>query len=257
MKKTIALIKYSMKRIISDNTGIIFAFLMPIGFYVVFSTLFNTGPDSKAMIQYLVPNYLLIIILNAVMNIFGMLLVSAEESGNLIKFRLMGVSKMNYAVSLFLCLLAMEIVLITLFLTFCVVFDGINLPLNNLVPCLVILVVAHLFQFALTMLLSAIVKKATTFSGVGLGIFMLQMFAGGLAIPIAMFPDNLRNILEVVNPVVHLSTALINTWVLGESLENNLGSILIVIGFSIACIVLSLLIQKARSTQATVKPIIS
>ncbi|KAF1295115.1 hypothetical protein BAU15_05000 [Enterococcus sp. JM4C] len=255
MKKNNALFKYSMKRIVSDNTGIIFAFLMPIGFYIAFSTLFNTGPDTQAMIQYLIPNYLLIIILNAVMNIFGMLLVSAEESGNLIKFRLMGISKMKYSVALFLCLLVLELILIAFFLTFCVVFDGIRLPLNNLIPCLVILVVAHFLQFTLTMLLSALIKKATTFSGVGLGLFMLQMFAGGLAIPVAMFPENLRNILEMVNPVVRLSSALSNAWVGGESLSANSTDILIVIAFSLVFLAGSLVIQRFNSNQATIKPI--
>ena len=256
MKKLISLIKYNTTILFRDMNSILFAFLMPIGFYVLFgSMLKNVETAGASMGELLVPLYTIIIIGNAVLNVFGSYYGQARENGNLVKYKFLGINELMYAGSLYIATLIFQLLVIVSFLIFTRVYAGIVFPAAQLLPVMVMLIVINLYQFAVSYFLNAIIRKSSLYNSVSLTFYMFQMFLGGLTFPLEMFPKFLREIIYIVNPIIYGRDALIDVWADHKSLAETASNVWTLIAVSAGLLVVGSVINRLAQKSKTELPV--
>ncbi len=256
MKTFISMANYNLKLLFRDMSSIMFAFLMPIGFYILFSNMLSGMPSGEASIQeLLVPLYTIIVIGNAVLVVFGGYYSMARESGNLTKYKFLGVSELLFSASLFSAILIFQLLVLVCFFVFVKLFNGISFPFSQTGPVLVVLAVINVYQFAVSYFLNAVIRKTTLYNSVALTFYMFQMFLGGLTFPMEMFPEFLRKLVYFVNPIVYGRNALLEVWVYKSKLLEAAPEILILLGVSAGLILAGMLVNKAVLKGKTQKPV--
>lgn len=257
MRKSLAMLKFSLKGLMNNKANLIMCFAMPIGFYVLMGAMFsNYGEDtSKFLTQAMVPNFILIIISNALFNIFGSILVETQSTGNLEKYELLGISKFKYSLSLAISTFILILVITISFIIFVTLYSG-NMPIpKSLLASIVLVLISCISQFSLMYFISSLVSKSSAYTASAMIIFFVQMFTGGLTFPLMMFSKSVQNIIHIFNPMAHLSTMLQNTWILGESLTQQTGSLVYILITSAVFIGLAALFQKLRYKTQTITPL--
>ncbi|AIQ45020.1 hypothetical protein R70723_03210 [Paenibacillus sp. FSL R7-0273] len=258
MKPVISLTKYNFKLLFRDKSSVLMAFLMPIGFYILFGYMLqNVEFSGSSLSDLLIPLYIIIIIGNAVISVFGTFYVQARESGNLQKFKFMGVSELCFSFTLFVATFAFQLIVIVAFIVFTYFYKGTVFPMQNIIPVLVTLAVIEIFHFAVTFLLTSILRKASIYNPISLAFYMFQMFLGGLTFPIEMFPQFLQKLVYYINPVIYGRNALLAAWTgnsaFGSVVKDNVILLAISAGLVIAAICVQRLVFSQKTSAALVQ----
>lgn len=261
MKKMMSFIKYDLKLLFRDLNTMLFAFLMPLGFYFLFSNMLQGMPVGDFSIQeLLVPLYIIIIISNAVINVFGVMMAQAKETGNLQKYKFLGYSEFMYSLTLYIATVLFQIAVILLFLVFTYFYKGIVFPGSRICPIIIVLVLINLYQFAITYFLNSIIKKTTLYNSVALTFYLFQMFLGGLTFPMEMFPQVLRKVVYVINPIIYGRNALLEVWTKDHALLGTTVDLFILLGFTVVLLgagkLLNVLNEKGKTQQPKVVTIV-
>lgn len=252
MKKLISLTKYQLKLLFRDKTSVLLSFLMPIGFYILFGYMLqNVELSGASMSELLIPLYIIIIIGNAVINVFGGFYVSAKESGNIQKFKFMGVTELRFSFTLFTATLLFQLIVVLTFIVFAYFHKGIVFPFHNIIPIVMTLVVIEIFHFAITFFLTSMFKKSSIYNPIALTFYMYQMFIGGLTFPLEMFPQFLQKLIYYINPIVYGRNALIASWTNTSDLASIVKDNAILLAFSVGFIVVGICMNRFVFSQRT------
>ncbi len=182
-------------------------FLMPVLMFIIFSNVFvDIGVDNTefTIVDYLLPAFIPIIIINAVIVIYGQYLASYEEQGNLLKYRLLGLNNVTISFGIFIATLIFQVAAILILIITAIIATDVPIPYDNVLSVILVLTVINLFQFAIAYLVTAVTSKSATYQSIALILFNYQMFLGGLTFPPEMFPDFLRTLVEYVNPIYYV-----------------------------------------------------
>lgn len=252
MKNIRSLLNYNLKLVLRDTGPMLMAFLMPIGFYILFGYMLKDVKIADgSMGELLIPLYIIIIIGNAVLNVFGAYYVSAKESGNIQKYKFLGISELKYSLSLFMATMILQLVVIIAFIIFTYFYAGHAFPLSHVVPVFLTIAVIELFHFAFTFLLLSLIKKAAAYNSIALSFYMFQMFLGGLTFPIEMFPTFLQRLVHYINPIIYGRNALLGAWTgsmqAAELFKNNV----ILIGISLLLVTVGIIFNKLSNRKKT------
>lgn len=252
MKWIRSLTAYNFKLIFRDKTSVIMSFLMPIGFYLLFGyMLSNVEVQGSSLSELLIPLYIIIIIGNAVINVFGAFYVSAKESGNLQKYKFMGVGELRFSFTLFIATLVFQLAVIAAFVLFVFVYNGTAFPVDNIVPIAITLTVIEIFHFAVTFFLTSVLKKASLYNPIALSFYMYQMFLGGLTFPLEMFPQLLQKLVYWINPIIYGRDALLAAWTGNDTIGHIVRDNLILLAVSAAFVLLGIGINRLALSRAT------
>ncbi|WP_042142098.1 ABC transporter permease [Paucisalibacillus sp. EB02] len=215
MNKMVVFTKYQTKLLLRNYKTTAIGFLMPVLMFVIFSNVFAdleiTGTEYT-IVDYLLPAFIPIIIINAVIVIYGHYYSLYEEQGNLLKYRLLGLNNVSISFGIFLATLIFQILAILALIATAIISSDVPIPYDNVLSVLVVLAVINLFQFAIVYLVSSITTKSATYQSISIILFNFQMFLGGLTFPPEMFPNFLRTIVEFVNPIYYGLIAMRGVW---------------------------------------------
>jgi len=198
-----------------NSKATIIGFLVPVIMFFVFSNLldgFSVPGTGRSIVEYLVPAYIPIIIINAVVVIFGQYYILYKERGDLLKYKLMGISPIIVATALFFSTIIFQIIAISLLIAVGNISKGVPLPTSNLPSIFLALIIINIYQFSLAYLIVSFLGKSTTYQSVAMVIFYIQMFLGGLTFPPEMFPSFLKKIVYVSNPIVYGLEIMRGVW---------------------------------------------
>lgn len=252
MKKSLSLTKYHLKLLFRDTSSVLMAFLLPIFFYILFGFMLqNVDVGGNALSDLLVPLYIIIIIGNAVLNVFGAFYVGAKESGNMQKFKFMGVGELSFSFTLFAATLLFQLVVILCFILFVFFYNGVLFPFGQLLPILATLGVIQAFHFAVAFCLASLLRKSSAYNPIALTFYMFQMFLGGLTFPMEMFPQFLQKAIYFVNPIVYGRNALLAAWTGDDAIGHVVRDNLILLGFALALVVIGLAVNRLVWTRKT------
>lgn len=252
MKPVISLTKYNFKLLFRDKSSVLMAFLMPIGFYILFGYMLqNVEFSGSSLSDLLIPLYIIIIIGNAVISVFGTFYVQARESGNLQKFKFMGVSELIFSFTLFVATFAFQLIVIVAFIVFTYFYKGTVFPVQNMFPVLVTLAIIEIFHFAVTFLLTSILRKASIYNPISLAFYMFQMFLGGLTFPIEMFPQFLQKLVYYINPVIYGRNALLAAWTGNSAFGSVVKDNVILLAISVVLVIVAVCVQRFIFAQKT------
>lgn len=252
MKPVVSLTKYNFKLLFRDKSSVLMAFLMPIGFYILFGYMLqNVEFSGSALSDLLVPLYIIIIIGNAVISVFGTFYVQARESGNLQKFKFMGVNELCFSFTLFMATFAFQLIVIIAFVVFTYFYNGTVFPVQNIIPVLVTLAVIEIFHFAVTFFLTSVLRKTSIYNPISLAFYMFQMFLGGLTFPIEMFPQFLQKLVYYINPIIYGRNALLAAWTNNPAVGDVVKDNVILLSISVGLVILAICVQRFIFAQKT------
>ena len=256
MKKIISLTKYNTTLLFRDMNSVLFSFLMPIGFYILFANMLKGIETGGASMQtLLVPLYTIIIIGNAVISVFGGFYAQARESGNLVKYKFLGINELMFSSCLYAATIIFQFLVITAFLIFTRVYGKIIFPVSQLAPIIILLSIINFYQFAVSYILNAVIRRSALYNSISLTFYMFQMFLGGLTFPMEMFPKFLRDLVYVINPIIYGRNALIDVWADHKSLAETASNIWILLAVSFGLILAGNIINRLAERGRTQMPV--
>lgn len=255
MKKYSAMFEYNFKQILSGKLNIVFCFAMPIGFYLLMSLMFSNYGESvsSTLTQAMIPNFILIVIINALFNIFGVMFVETIATGNIEKYELLGIKKLTYSCALLLATLSLIVVVSISFVLFVAVYSGSNPLPQNILGSVLFLLISVVSQFSLMYMVTSLINRTSSYTSVAMMVFFIQMFTGGLTFPLVMFPEFLQKILFVINPMANISKGLLNVWVEGQSIFEQQTSLVYIAITTLLFIVIATLVNQLKHQSQTVK----
>lgn len=249
MHSLYVLSKHQTKMLMRNSKSTIIGFLVPVIMFFVFSNLldgFDVPGTGRSIVEYLVPAYIPIIIINAVVVIFGQYYILYKERGDLLKYKLMGINPVIVAAALFFSTIIFQIIAITLLVVVGNLSKGVPLPSANLGSIFIALVIINIYQFSLAFLIVSLLAKSTTYQSVAMVVFYVQMFLGGLTFPPEMFPDFLRKIVYLVNPIIYGLEMMRGVWTDGIGITEYGKEIGILMGVSIILLLVGFLANKKK-----------
>lgn len=215
MEKMMIFTRYQSRLLLRNYKTTAIGFLMPVLMFIIFSNVFS-GIDIEAtgfsLVDYLLPAFIPIIIINAVVVIYGQLYALYEEQGNLLKYRLLGLNNLTISFGIFLATLAFQVLAILLLIVSAMITSDVPIPYDNLLSVIVVLTIINLYQYSIVLLVSSITTKSATYQSIALIIFNFQMFLGGLTFPPEMFPDFLHTAVKFSNPIYYALIAMRGVW---------------------------------------------
>lgn len=227
----------------------IVGFLIPVIMFFVFSNLLSgmTISDSgNSIVNYLIPAYIPIIIINAVVVIFGQYYMLYKERGDLLKYKLIGIKPIIVASGIFFSTIVFQLIAIILLVGVGKISKGLIIPFSNTPAILMALAIINFYQFSLSYFIVSIMKKSTTYQSVALVVFYLQMFLGGLTFPPEMFPEILRRLVYVFNPIVYGLEIMRGVWTDGMSILSFPKESIILMAVSLILIAVGSQVNKRR-----------
>ncbi|TCT15395.1 ABC-2 type transport system permease protein [Natranaerovirga pectinivora] len=241
MSRLRALMIYQFKLQIREYLNIFFIVAFPVLMYLFFSNmlegeLFYDG--SFDAVYFLLPAYIPIVITNTIVLVFGQMLVSHKEHNFFIKYKLMGYKPVQVAGTLFVAVLIFQFIGIMALIVTAVITTGVTLPYNNLINVIIIILIINIFQFALAFFLSSVFNKSSIYQSVALIVFYIQMFLGGMALPPEMFPERIKTLAEIFNPIIHGLYVMRGVWISGKSIFEFPMEIILLLGVSIVLFLL-------------------
>lgn len=193
---------------------------MPVLMFIIFGNVFSDfeiGSTEFTVIDYLVPAFIPIIIINSVIMIFGQYYSAYEEQGNLLKYRLLGLNYFSISFGIFLATLIFQLLAIFALIFTAVLTSDVPIPGKSLGSVIFVLGLINLFQFSIAFLVFSLTKKSTTYQSIALILFNYQMFLGGLTFPPEMFPDVLHKLVEFLNPIYYALIMMRGVWTEGNN----------------------------------------
>ena len=222
--------------------------LMPIlSFYIFYGLMKDINLQNNIPItEYLLPAFLIIIVCNAVLNIFGDYYIAYEESGALIQYRTLGLGKYTIIFAIFSAVLIFEALVTFALLLFSHYISDISIPFSNFFNIVIALLLINLYQLSISLLLSTFSGKTSSYTSIALLIFNFQMFLGGLTFPPEILPDYLSFITKHFNPIYFGLVLMRGVWVEGKNVFDYPKEIGLLIFISLVFLVLSNIIAKKR-----------
>lgn len=252
MRKFISMTHYSLKLLFRDTSTLLLAFLMPIGFYILFSNMLKGMPSGGFSIQEaLVPLYTIIVIGNAVIVVFGGFYAATRESGNLTKYKFLGINELLYSASLYSATLIFQLFVLLTFVIFAQFYAQVSFPFSEIAPIGAVLLIINIYQYSIAFFLNSMIRSSALYNSVGLTFYMFQMFLGGLTFPLEMFPAFLRRLVYIVNPIIYGRNALMDVWVHKTGLMATVPNLLILLAFSAGLLAVGAVLNKIRATGLT------
>ncbi|MFK3937445.1 ABC transporter permease [Alkalihalobacillus sp. NPDC078783] len=234
MNKFFIYTTFQTKLLLRNYKSTIIGFLMPVLMFIIFSNVFSdfdiAGSDNT-LVDYLIPAFIPIIIINAVVVIYGQYYSLYEEQGNLVKYRLLGLNRFSISFGLFLSTLIFQLFAILILIGVAVLTTDVPIAYDNLHNVIIVLAVINLYQYSIAVLIFSFIKKSTTYQSIALIAFNYQMFLGGLTFPPEIFPDVLKTMVEYLNPVYYALLAMRGVWTENENVFDyyqELGIVMIV-----------------------------
>lgn len=250
MRNILLFSAFQFKLIIRDFKLTLLGFLMPVFMFYIFSNLFknqNFGPANINIVDYLIPAFIPIIIINSVMLIFGQYYIMYREQDTLLKYKLLGMKNHQLTLAIFIPSFILQIIAIILLIFTGMVFQDITVPINNLYDVFVAILIINLFEYSLTNLLLSFINNSTSYQSISVLLFNYQMFVGGLTFPPELFPKTFQFVLEYLNPIYYGLIIMRNVWTEEESITTFPKEVAILIFISIVFFFISYLINKRKS----------
>lgn len=247
MRNFIILSKYQTLLLLRNLKSTLIGFSLPILMFFIFSNLlgqYKVEESNLSIVEYLVPAYIPIIIINAVLIIFGQQYILYKEQGNLLKYKLLGLTSFTVAASIYLATIVFQLLTSVTLILFAFLLKGVVFPFDNTLSLLGGFFLINLFQFALTVFIVSIIHKSTTYQPVAFMLFYYQMFLGGLTFPPEMFPDFLRKLMYIFNPIIYGLEIMRGVWVDGKVLFSFIKETSLLISISVVLIIISILLNK-------------
>lgn len=249
MNNMLIFTQYQSKLLLRNYKTMAIGFLMPVLMFVIFSNVFSgldiTGTQFT-IVDYLLPAFIPIIIINAVIVIYGQYLALYEEQGNLLKYRLLGLNNVTISFGIFLATLIFQILAILILIGTAMITTDVPIPYDNILSVFVVLAVLNLFQYAIVYLVSAVTNKSATYQSIALILFNFQMFLGGLTFPPEMFPEFLQNLVKFINPIYYGLIAMRGVWTEKESVFSYAPEIGILVIVTVVFLVVATIIKRKK-----------
>ncbi|GGO06583.1 ABC transporter permease [Saccharibacillus kuerlensis] len=246
MDNLIALSGYQIKLLMRNAKSLILGFSLPIAMFFIFSNLldgYRVG-GGMSLTELLVPAYIPIIIVNGVLVIYGQTFMLYKEQGNLLKFKLLGISGLTVSSGLYIATFLFQIAASVLLVGFAAVVKQVEIPYASLPNLAAAFLLINLYQFALTYFLTSLIHKSVTYQGVSQLIFYFQIFLGGLTFPPEMFPNFLREFVYIFNPIVYGLEMMRGLWSGNGNLLDYGKEAIILIGVSMAFVAAGIGVQR-------------
>lgn len=251
MKKFLAFSKFQFKIFLRDYKATAIGFMVPILSFVIFSNLFGkTAFDvdgNNSIVPYLIPAFVIIIIINAVLLLFGEYFAAYKERGTLLKYKLIGISPSLIRASIFLPVILFQVLSAAILIILGYKTQNIEVPYDNFLNILMGFVIINIFQYTLVMFIQSFVKSSSAYNSIALLLFNFQMFLGGLTFPPEIFPSLLVTITKFTNPIYYGLIMMRGVWVNGESILAFTKEISILLGVSLVLFTISFLKDKSVS----------
>lgn len=249
MTNFLYLFPFQIKLLFRNYKTLILGFSLPIIMFFIFSNLLSSYKVSGniPLENLLVPAYIPIIIVNGVLVIFGQSFMIYKEQGNLLKYKLLGVSPLILSFSIFCATFIFQVIATIILIIFAYFTKGIQFPFENLLSIFLVFIIINFFQFSIAYVLTTVVSKSTTYQSLSLLLFYFQIFLGGLTFPPEMFPNFLKNIVYWTNPIIYALKIMRNIWVTNHSILDFPKELTILISSSILLLIIGTIIQKKHS----------
>lgn len=250
MRNTLLFSAFQFKLIIRDFKLTLLGFLMPVFMFYIFSNLFkgqNFGPANINIVDYLIPAFIPIIIINSVMLIFGQYYIMYREQDTLLKYKLLGMKNHQLTLAIFIPSFILQIMAIILLIFTGVIFQNITVPIGNLYNVFLAILIINFFEYSLTNLLLSFISNSTSYQSISVLLFNYQMFVGGLTFPPELFPKSFQFVLEYLNPIYYGLIIMRNVWTKEENIINFPKEIIILLLFSIVFLLISHFISNRKS----------
>ncbi|WP_416147605.1 ABC transporter permease [Salipaludibacillus sp. HK11] len=225
---------FQLKLLMRGYKDTAIGFILPVVMFIIFSNVFagemilETG---FSLVDYLLPAFIFIIIINAVIVIYGQYYSVYKEQGNLLKYRLLGLDHFTISLGILLPTLIFQLLAITLLVATAIITSEVPIPFNNMPSVLLVIFLVNVFQYSLAALIFTVTTKSSGYQSIALMFFFYQMFLGGLTFPPEMFPDSIKIIVEFFNPIYYALIAFRGVWTEGDPVYlyfQELGVIIIV-----------------------------
>ncbi|WP_019422287.1 ABC transporter permease [Paenibacillus sp. OSY-SE] len=249
MRKLYIFSKFQTNLLLRNFKTTIVGFLLPVIMFFIFSNMLaelevpNTG---RTIVDYLIPAFIPIIIINAVIVIYGQYYILYKEQGNLLKYKLLGLNTFSTSFGIFLATLIFQIIATLFLVIFGVATKGVTVPYENVLSVIFMVLLINLYQFAIVVFTTSVIQKSTTYQSVSLIIFYIQIFLGGLTFPPEMFPGFIREIVYIFNPIIYGLVAMRGIWTEGLSILNYSQEVMILSLVTIGLITIGIFISKKR-----------
>ncbi|BDD38865.1 hypothetical protein GUT183_11030 [Streptococcus ruminantium] len=247
MNSLYILSKHQTKMLMRNSKSTIVGFLVPVIMFFVFSNLlgsYSIDSTGRTITEYLIPAYIPIIIINAVVVIFGQYYILYKERGDLLKYKLMGISSVTVASAIFFSTIIFQVIATALLVAVGYFTKGVAFPLANIPSILIALIILNFYQFSIAYFVVSLLSKSTTYQSIAAVIFYFQMFLGGLTFPPEMFPDVLKKVMYFINPIVYGLQIMRGVWTDGEIIFNFGKEIAILVVVSVSLVLLGSFVNK-------------
>lgn len=240
MNKTLIMLNYQMKLLFRNSKSLIMGFSIPAIMFFIFSNLLGKYRinGTFSIIDFLVPAYIPIIIINGAILIYGQNFIVYKENGSLLKYKLLGVSKFNLSLSMYVASMIFQILATLILIIFARFTKEILFPVDNILLIILAFLVINIFEFSLAFLLTSFINKSVTYQGVSLIVFYYQIYLGGLTFPPEMFPEFLYKIVLYFNPIIYGLKVMRSFWSGGGLDYSNLKYLMILLIYSAFFIIL-------------------
>ncbi|WP_057491434.1 ABC transporter permease [Streptococcus orisasini] len=239
---------FQFKMLLKNFKLSLLGLLMPIlSFYIFYELMKDSNLQNNISItEYLLPAFLIIIVCNAVLNIFGDYYISYVESGALTQYKTLGLGRYTIILAIFSAVLIFEVLVTLVLLLFSQYISNINIPFDNIFNIVVAFLLVNLFQLSISLLISTTSGKTSSYTSIALLIFNFQMFLGGLTFPPEIMPDMLQFITKYLNPIYYGLILMRGIWLEDKTIFDFPKESVLLFLMSIIFLTLSNVIAKRR-----------
>ena len=230
-----------LKLFMRNYLNMFFLLIFPMLMLLLFGGIFGNEPDAMfggyGTVDISVPAYAgLIISVTGLMSL-PLTLSQYREKKILKRFKATPLSPVYVVISQISVHLVMTIAgMLLLFIAAKLVF---NLQfVGRVLPVTAVFFLSTLSIFSLGFLVAAVAPNMRAATAIAYLIYFPMLFLTGATIPIELMPETMQKIAEVL-PVTHVVKAMKAVW-LGETAASVYPSLLILAGFMLVCLVLSL-----------------
>jgi len=202
LKATLSLIMLEVKLYCRDYISMFFTFLLPVVLTVILGSAFGDEPNLQgyAGIDTIVAMNLVFLVVNN--GIMGVTAIVAElkAKNTLKRYHSLGMSSFRYLNILYFVMLFLSVLSFMIFYTVALLFYQANSLLNISAMNLMLIVLfslLSLYVFTLVgYLVTSLLNSTKSAMLIASGVFMVFLFASGLAIPLESFPPQMQTVLS-------------------------------------------------------------
>lgn len=241
--------QFQLRMLFRDYKLTLIGFLVPVLSFIVFSNLFsgqNYDMNNVNIVDYLIPAFILVIIVNAVLLMFGQYYAAYSDSGTLLKYKLLGIKDWIVTLSIFIASFVFQVSAILILVIVGNISKGISIPYANVVSIIPAIFLINLLQYSYVLLLQSLTKNATAYNSIAIVIFNYQMFLGGLTFPPEIMPPFLLNIIKYGNPIYYGLLLFRGVWTEEKQLLHFGREILILFAVSLIVLLISYIIRQKK-----------